>query len=144
MSESNLSKQIAVGLSQSGRGKIISWRNNCGRGIAISARGAKFSEILQSVLSLVSRMGAKASLIVYGLCVGSSDRIGITTVTITQEHVGMEIGVFTAWEIKNTAKDMPSDDQINFIQAVRNAGGYAGVVRSVDEAVAVCFPLGMK
>ena len=141
MSESNLSKQIAVELSKAGRGKIVSWRNNVGVGVAISARGGMFGKISAAVIALACKMGAKASIVKFGLCVGSSDRIGITTVLITPDMVGRDVGVFTAWEVKATAKDHPTPDQINFIQAVRAAGGYAGVVRSVDEAVAVCWPL---
>ena len=140
MSESKLSKDISLGLSKYGRGKIISWRNNVGNGIAISARGPRFTALLQAIIQLAAKMGCSASPIKYGLCVGSSDRIGITTVVITPEMVGKEVGIFTAWEIKTTTGTI-STEQTNFINAVRKAGGMAGVVRSVDEALGMCNPL---
>ncbi|HBA70734.1 MAG TPA: hypothetical protein DCZ63_00570 [Geobacter sp.] len=142
MSESRLSKDIALAITNHGRGKIISWRNNVGNGVAISARGPKFTALLQAIIQLAAKMGCSASPIKYGLCVGSSDRIGITTVKITPEMVGREMGIFTAWEIKTTTGSV-SEEQDNFIQAVRRSGGMAGVVRSVDEAIAVCNPLGI-
>ena len=132
MSESELSKRIALAISNTGR--AVSWRNNVGVGIAISAKGALFGRIREAVIALVLRMGGKASVVKYGLCVGSSDRIGIVTVTITPEMVGRDVGIFCAWEVKDKSK--PSDEQINFINAVRSAGGIAAVVRSPDEAVA--------
>lgn len=140
MSETNLSKEIALTLTREGKGKIISWRNNVGVGIAISAKGKRFSIILQAVVALVQKMGCKASPVKYGLCEGSSDRIGITTVIVTPEMVGRELGIFTAWEVK-TQTGSADDKQKDFIAAVRRAGGLAGVVRSPDEAVAVCNPL---
>jgi len=67
-----------------------------------------------------------------GLCVGSSDLIGWTPVTIKPEDVGKQIAVFTALEIK-TPRGKVSKDQQSFIAAVRTAGGMAGVVRSTED-----------
>lgn len=69
-----------------------------------------------------------------GLCEGSSDLIGWTTVEVTPDMVGRKVAVFTAVEVK-TNKGRVSDEQANFIQQVRNAGGIAGVARSEDEAL---------
>ena len=68
----------------------------------------------------------------YGLHVGSSDLIGWTPVTITPEMVGRTLAVFTAVEVK-TLRGKASPEQITFIEAVRRAGGIAGVARSPDE-----------
>lgn len=65
----------------------------------------------------------------YGLCVGSSDLIGYTTIRITPEMVGQDIAVFTAAEVK-TATGQPAEQQKNFIKAVIRAGGIAGIARS--------------
>jgi len=59
----------------------------------------------------------------YGLCVGSADLIGILA----------PAGRFFALEIK-TATGRVSPDQVRFLNLVRNRGGFAAVVRSVDEA----------
>lgn len=60
----------------------------------------------------------------YGLSTGSSDLIGWT--------IRNKIAVFTAVEVKRPGED-PSDDQDKFLAAVRNAGGIALCVHSVEE-----------
>lgn len=60
-----------------------------------------------------------------GLCIGSSDIVGI--------HPS---GRFLAVEVKRFAKgSKESKEQADFIQAVRNAGGIAGIARSPEEAL---------
>ena len=73
----------------------------------------------------------------YGVCnPGGSDLIGWTPVTVTQDMVGQKLAVFTACEIKSS-KGKPSPAQINFIDAVTKAGGFAGVARSVADLLAI-------
>ena len=86
-----------------------------------------------NVGSLKDENGRRVS---FGLCAGSSDLIGWLTREITPEMVGKKVAVFTAIEIK-TAKGRVSKLQQNFINAVRNFGGIAGVARSVDDARAM-------
>ena len=69
-----------------------------------------------------------------GLCEGSSDLIGWTSMEITPEMVGKKVAIFTALEVKS-GKGRPSDEQRNFIQRVQEAGGIATVVRSEQEAI---------
>ena len=76
----------------------------------------------------------KTNRVHYGLCVGSSDLIGFKTRTITADDVGQRVAVFVALEVK-TATGRVSPDQKRFIEFVTNAGGIAGVVRSVSEAI---------
>lgn len=66
---------------------------------------------------------ANASMIPCGLCVGSSDLIGITSE-----------GIFFAIEVK-TAKGRASKEQEQFIEHIRSKGGIAGVARSPQDAV---------
>lgn len=58
---------------------------------------------------------------------GASDLIGITTIIITPEMVGMEIGVATVAEVKEPDWKKPSGDteikQENFIYQVTRRGG---------------------
>ena len=75
-----------------------------------------------------------ARMMTSGLCKGGSDIIGITPVTITPDMVGKKLGVFTAAEIK-TPKGRATKEQLRFIEAVRNAGGIAGIARSVQDAL---------
>lgn len=70
----------------------------------------------------------------FGLCPGSSDLIGWTEYVIAPEDVGCRVAVFTALEIK-TATGRATDQQKAFINAVRNSGGIAGVVRNPQQAL---------
>lgn len=69
--------------------------------------------------------------IAFGLIEGSSDLIGLTEVI----YNGKKIAIFTALEVKLNDKSKISDEQRNFIEFVKNAGGIAGIVCSVEEAI---------
>lgn len=82
----------------------------------------------------------------YGLCnesaiqnknIKSSDLIGITPITITQEMVGQKIGVFTAIEVKKENWKFKGDErenaQLNFITWIKSLGGRAGFASSIDD-----------
>lgn len=65
----------------------------------------------------------------YGLCKGSSDLIGWMPVTITPDMVGKKVAVFSACEVKKNKRGSyrATKEQKAFIEAVKNAGGFAGV-----------------
>jgi hypothetical protein len=63
---------------------------------------------------------------------GTSDAIGLHSVTITPDMVGRRIAVFVAIEAKD--KGEPSAEQRTFLTVVHQAGGIAGVAHSVEEA----------
>ena len=98
-SEVNIQNDIMVAVSKAG-GMI--WRNNTGVLKDATGRPIKF-----------------------GLCVGSSDLIGICP-----------DGVFLAIEVKR-ANGMATDKQLTFIRNVIRMGGRAGVARSVGDALAI-------
>ncbi len=79
------------------------WRNNTGQ--------------------LKDRFG---TTVIYGLCTGSSDLIGIVA-----PH-----GRLIAIEVKS-AEGKPTPEQEAFMEIVRRFGGVAGVARSVEEAMAL-------
>lgn len=69
-----------------------------------------------------------------GLCVGSSDIVGIKPIVITAEHLGMTIGQWVSIEVKIPSKKVkPGSDQEKFLTAIRNAGGIAGVATCEEE-----------
>jgi len=74
----------------------------------------------------------RGQLVRYGLCPGSSDLIGLRQVTITPDMVGQTLAVFTAIEVKDQGR--LTEQQRAFITMVQQAGGMAGVARSVDDA----------
>ena len=72
-------------------------------------------------------------LVTFGLARGSADLIGWRTITVTPEMVGQRIAVFTSIEVKTpTGRVAPA--QQYWLQAVRTAGGCAGIARSVADA----------
>ena len=72
----------------------------------------------------------------FGLCKGSADLIGWTTRTITADMVGQQVAVFTSIEVK-TATGRLRPEQRQWLEVVENAGGIAGVARSVADAEAL-------
>lgn len=110
--ETALMHLIMVALSEAG---CIVWRNNTGQ----AWHGAVIHRAGKQVTLSDSRMQP------YGLCVGSSDLIGITA-----------DGRFLAVEVK-TSTGRATAEQRKFIDAVRLKGGIAGIARSVDEAIAL-------
>lgn len=70
----------------------------------------------------------------------SSDLIGITTITITADMVGKQIGVFTAVEVKpkgfkirNFKTGSHEKGQLNFLEWVVRMGGFAGFATSKND-----------
>ena len=75
-------------------------------------------------------------LVQFGLARGSADLIGWRTLVITPEMVGQRVAVFTSLEIKTpTGRLAPA--QRHWLQAVEQAGGIAGVARSVGDALRI-------
>lgn len=97
MPESGIQKKIMLALSEAG---CTVWRNNTGR-----------------------FLNPNGQLVKFGLCVGSSDLIGITP-----------DGRFLAIEVKGN-RGKVSEHQKNFINHVISKGGIAGVARSAEDAI---------
>lgn len=98
-SEANIQNAALIALAESGH---LVWRQNTG------AYKDKTGRVIR-----------------YGLCVGSSDIIGLT-----------RDGRFLAVEMK-TEKGSVRPEQRNFIAAVRAKGGFAGIARSPEDAVRI-------
>jgi hypothetical protein len=71
-----------------------------------------------------------------GLPVGFSDLFGLVSVEITPDMVGQTVAIFTALEVKDDDGRV-SRQQANFLDAVKNKGGRAGVARSKQQARAI-------
>ena len=107
MSEQAIQQRIRLALS---RGATRLWRNNTGMLTDANGRPVRF-----------------------GLCPGSADLIGYTTIEVTPDMVGQRLAVFTAVEVK-TQTGRPTAEQAAFLEHVRQAGGRAGIARSIDDA----------
>lgn len=96
--------QHAVRLALGREPDLVIWRNETGVAEHLDRRGRK-------------------GHVRYGLCRGSSDLIGILKPS----------GRFFALELK-TAIGKVTDEQDLFLRLIRRMGGFACVVRSVEEA----------
>lgn len=106
--ETNLQARIWKAVSTEPNVRL--WRNNVGTCKAADGRFIRF-----------------------GLCPGSSDLIGFTSITITPDMVGQTIALFTSIEIK-TPSGRVTPEQQSFLDFVQRSGGRAGVARSVQDA----------
>lgn len=128
MSEKAVQTNIMLSVSRSG---ATIFRNNQGRGVLGQIQKLPNGDFIVK----------NARVVDFGVCnPGGSDLIGWRTITITPDMVGKQAALFLALEVK-TDTGKATKDQVNFIEAVRRAGGLAGVVRTADEAIGVCNPL---
>ena len=75
-------------------------------------------------------------LVTFGLARGSADLIGWSTITVTQAMVGTRLAIFTSIEVKvPTGRIRP--EQQAWLEAVTQAGGIAGIARSVPDALLI-------
>lgn len=119
MNETNITKTIQLSIPPNTR----LFRNNTGTGW----QGTR----MPSPAGLVIMENARP--LKAGLCKGSSDLIGWTSITITPDMVGRKVAVFTAVEVK-MVNGRVSPEQLNFIDQIRKAGGYAGIAQSPEAA----------
>lgn len=113
MSEQRIQQEIRIAL---GNGPVRLWRNNTGCLFDRSGRPVRF-----------------------GLAPGSSDLIGLRTITVRPQDVGRELAVFAAVEVKD-ARGRPTQEQLKFLDTVNRMGGLGGIARSVDEARRILYP----
>lgn len=82
----------------------------------------------------------RGQYVTYGLGVGTSDLIGWKSRLIMPCDVGERLAVFCAIEVK-TLKGRTAPERLKrqraFIRTVRQAGGIAGIARTVEEARAL-------
>lgn len=91
------------------RGDVTLWRNNVGSFEWRPGRWMRF-----------------------GLCVGSSDHVGFYSTIVTPDMVGKRVAVLLAPESK-AENGVASEDQLRFIEQVRDAGGISGIVRNAED-----------
>jgi hypothetical protein len=108
--ETKIQNLILMSLSKAG---CLVFRNE--------SAGAWVGKVLHKDANQVTLTDAR--MIRFGLAVGSADIIGIAP-----------CGRFLAIEIK-TSTGRPTKEQLRFIEAVNNAGGKAGIARSVEDAL---------
>lgn len=112
--KSEAAAQAAVRIAASAAGARL-WRNNVG--------------VMQDERGVPVRFGLANESARMNQSVKSSDLIGIRPVTVRPEHVGTQLGVFTArevkapgWTYRGTAREVA---QLKFISLVRSLGGDA-------------------
>lgn len=115
-------------------GPVRLFRNHVGAGIMIQHRDNQTRQAIIAKCSAVAEsMGGLAYRTVFGLSKGSGDLIGLRKVVIGPEHIGMTIAQFVSLEVK-TPTGSPSEEQKQWLDFVKNCGGVAEIVRSVEQA----------
>lgn len=76
---------------------------------------------------------AAGRLVTYGLAKGSADLIGWVSRIITPADIGKRIAQFTSVEVKSSSGQV-RPEQKTWLEIVTNAGGIAGIARSVEDA----------
>lgn len=118
-SERRIQSELMLAASDAG---LTVWRNNTGQAWAGQAERLPDGSVL-----IRNPRPLRA-----GLCKGSSDLIGLRRVTVGPTDVGRTIAQFAAVEVK-AARGRVSADQRNFLDFVRDAGGFALVARAPDD-----------
>jgi hypothetical protein len=78
---------------------------------------------------------ATGRVVRFGLHRGCPDLIGWRSIVITPEHVGRTLALFVGIEVKAPNGRHPvTPEQAQFISAITQAGGLAGVARNPSEA----------
>jgi hypothetical protein len=127
MSEHAIQNEIRLGIS----GKATMFRNNVGTAyVGEVYRPNGIQSVTVSPADVVIR---NARILHAGLCEGSSDLIGWRSLIITPDMVGERIAVFAALEVKSKT-GRATAGQKNFCDRVIQAGGLAGIVKSLDDA----------
>jgi hypothetical protein len=128
MSEHEIQQRLLLACS---RGPVRLFRNNTGLGWA-----GQSTKVTQGNLRAVAAHLQPGDVVIRqgrplhaGLCVGSSDLIGWRT---TESGLAQ----FVAVEVKSE-RGRVSSEQTRFIDAVNQAGGCAGIARSVGDAQAL-------
>lgn len=121
--ETNVMKRMLLACSQAG---ATLFRHNVGMGW--SGRLVSHSPE-KTVLANARPLHA-------GLTKGAGDLIGWRPVTITPDMVGKTYAVFVSVETKTKSGGV-SEEQKNWIEAVRRAGGFAGVARNDEQAIQI-------
>ena len=135
MSEQVLQQTILLRLA---RGAVRLFRNNVGIGWA-----GPSTKVTTGNLGAM-RAGLRPGDVVVrngrplraGLAVGSSDLIGLRSVTVTPDMVGQRLAVFAAVEVKAPRGRLTAEQEA-FLAMVQEMGGLAEMARSVEEAVAI-------
>jgi hypothetical protein len=140
--ESHIQARIRLAIGAPGTGVTV-WRNQVGTGWQganplgrrMATRPLRAADLpaARAALQPGDVILRHPRLLTAGLCPGSSDLICLQRLTITPEHVGQTVGRFAAIEVKVPGGEA-EPDQRTFIDNVAQAGGVAGVARSVDEA----------
>ena len=125
-SEASLMRRIALKASEHG---ARLWRNNTAKGWA--GKSVVITESGQARVMPGDVLVHSARRLHAGLCVGSSDLIGLTPVLITEQHIGKTLAVFTAAEVK--AGTNLTGAQQSFLEMVTRSGGIAIAPTSVEQ-----------
>ena len=130
-----LVKAIRLGL---GREKDLTlWPNETAKVLIVTPQGQR--KVAKGEPLTPISLGGDVRWIRFGLCEGSSDIVGVLECQHFM-YLGMPLGRFIALEVKTPAKTKTARGgrltakQMMFLHLIRERGGFAAVVRSVEDA----------
>lgn len=129
MSEADLMRRLQVAASKLG---ARLFRQNTGMAWVGDARRFAKPELVKVMPGDVVIRRARPF---HAGITGMSDLGGWTPETVTAEMVGSTVALYTQVEVKDRGR--PTSEQIAWIDAVREAGGRAGIARSEDDLSAI-------
>lgn len=135
MAEAELMRKLQLRFSLLG---ARVFRNNNGMGWTGKAETVRESgNVMVHPGDVVIR---KARPLHAGLMPGSSDLIGYQSVIISPSMVGSRFALFTSPEIKRPTKSKEQQNQQDWINAIKEAGGQAGFVHTEEECDSLIGP----
>lgn len=132
MSESKLLRDIRLAIGSRPDCRIF--RNNTAQGVVGNVTWVRQPTTV--TLHPGDAIVRRARILHAGLAEGSSDLIGPVSVLVTPSMVGSTVGLFAGLEVKDT-DGRASPEQIAWDAMLRRFGARSGIVRSVDEAIAI-------
>jgi hypothetical protein len=132
MSESKLLRDIRLAIGSRPDCRI--WRNNVARAVVGVVTWIKQTTTV--TLNPGDVIVRNARILHAGLHEGSSDLILVRAILITPDMVGSTVGVLGGLEVKDIDGKV-SPEQLAWDAMLRRFGARSGIVRSVEEAIAV-------
>ena len=96
------------------------------------AKGSSESVRQGKILKYLNSLGGYWIKVISANRSGVSDIIGGHSIEVTQDMVGSRVAVLCSFEVKDGIGN-PSDLQLHHLSEVKDAGGIAAVVRSVED-----------
>lgn len=133
-SEASVQRAVWIALAQRQKARATLFRTNSGKAWLSGGGSARKMPDGSVVVPFGRPVGLGLAMVNGDTVPGLADLTGWTEVVITPEMVGKRVAVVTGIETKRSSGGKKSENQVNFIEQVRKAGGIAGFADSIQQA----------